>query len=153
MGPITVRVRGGDGYGEMCGGCRDGLRHPRYQYTCSPRLYLRQLNLNGCAYTFPRTNGDATPHPLGQLLTDGQPQPNAFGVASSPIETLENVGKVGRAYPGSLIFHADSTRSCPQPYIPTTARMLYSIAEKDQEDLLQPLGIGAPPRGTLAFDT
>ncbi len=72
----------------------------------APYVYLWQLNLNGCANPFLRPNGDATSHPLGQLSTDGQPQPKAFGVAFSPIETLENVGKVGRAYPRSSRRHA-----------------------------------------------
>ncbi len=119
----------------------------------APYGYLRQLNLNGCANTFSRTNGDAASHPLSQLSTDGQPEPEAFGVASSPIETLENVGKVDRAYPGSLIFHGDGARSCPKPYISTPAGMLYGVAKKDQEYLLQPLRIGAHARGTLALDT
>jgi hypothetical protein len=43
-------------------------------FTC---VYLWQLNLKGCANPFSRTDGDATSHSLGQISTDGQPQPKA----------------------------------------------------------------------------
>jgi len=62
------------------------------------------------------------------------------------------MGKVGRAYPRSFIFHDNSTGSCPELYISTPARMLYSVAEQDQEHLLKPLRIGVHI-STIALDT
>src|SRR4028119_309991 len=146
---------GGDGWYKYIRGRCSG--HPISSSTISSLftyvVYLRELNFNGCANPFSRTDGDATSHPLGQLSTDGQPQPKAFRVAFSPVETLENVGKVGRAYPDSLIFHNHSARSCAELYIPTPARMLYSVAEQDQKHLIEPLRIGVHARSTLTFDT
>jgi hypothetical protein len=72
--------------------------------------FLRQLDLDRCPYPFSRTNGDVASHPLGKLLTDGQPQTESLGAASAPVETLENVRKIGRSYPGTLIFHDNDAR-------------------------------------------
>src|SRR5919199_4809393 len=80
-------------------------------------VYLRQLKLNCCANPFSRTDRDAAPHPLDKFSTDGQPQTEAFGVALSAVEALEDMGKVVRAYPGSLIFHDNSAWAYAKPYI------------------------------------
>src|SRR5919199_1355881 len=99
-------------------------------------LYLRQLDLDCCANPFSRTDRDVSSHPLGELPADGQPQTKAFGAVFPAVEALENVGKFGRAYPGSLVFYDDGAPSYAKPYICPPARVLYSVAEQYQKYLL-----------------
>src|ERR687885_1700789 len=99
-------------------------------------LYLGQLDLDCCANPFSRTDGDVSSHPLGKLPADGQPQTKAFGAVFPAVEALENVGKFGRAYPGSLVFYDDGAPSYAKPYICPPARVLYSVAEQYQKYLL-----------------
>src|SRR3712207_4943818 len=54
---------------------------------------LRQLDFDRGPYTFPGVDRDAAPHSLGKVLTDGQPETEAFGAARAPVEALENVWK------------------------------------------------------------
>src|ERR671920_2042151 len=68
---------------------------------------LLQLDLDRGPYPFSGANRDATPHPLGKILTDGQPETEALGAACALVETLENVWKIDGAYPDSLVFHSD----------------------------------------------
>src|SRR5215212_8763833 len=66
---------------------------------------------------------------------------DAFRASLSPVEALENVRQVDRAYPHSFILHRDGAVPDPQPYIPTPAGMLYSVAKQNQEHLLEPLDV------------
>src|SRR5215217_4375483 len=90
---------------------------------------LRQLDLDRGPYSFSGANRDAAPHPLGKVLTDGQPETEALGAARAPVETLENVGKIDGAYPGSLVLHGNGTRSCTNCDVSTPVRVLDGVAE------------------------
>src|SRR5919107_2335198 len=100
------------------------------------QIRLLQLNLDRCADPFSGANGDTASHPLGELVADRKSQAEAFRASLSLVEALENVGKVDRAYPESFVFHRDSVTSHAQPYVPTPGRILYGVAEQDQEHLL-----------------
>src|SRR3712207_4679355 len=63
------------------------------------QVHLWQLNLYCCADPFSGTDGDAASHPLGQLSANREPQTEAFRASLSPVEALENVRQVDRAYP------------------------------------------------------
>src|SRR5829696_6254864 len=105
------------------------------------QVRLWQLNLYCSADPFSRTDGDAASHPFGQLFADRQPQAEAFRASLSPVEALENVRQVDRAYPHSFILDRGGAVPDPQPYISTPAGMLYSVAKQNQEHLLEPLDI------------
>src|SRR5919112_2417115 len=111
---------------------------------------LRQLDLDRGPYPFSGANRDAASHPLGKVLTDGEPEAEALGAACALVETLENVWKIDRAYPGSLVFHSNDARPCTNLDISAPVRVLYGIAEQDHKHLLEPFGIGSYPT-TLAF--
>jgi hypothetical protein len=89
---------------------------------------LRQLDLDRCPYPFSRTEGDAAPHPLGELLTDGQPQTEPLGAAPSLVKTLEDMREIGGAYPGSLVFHGNDAgpQTNPDGGSGSTFRELFS---------------------------
>ena len=70
-------------------------------------------------------DGDTASHPLGKFFANREPQAKTFRASLPPVKALENVGKVDRAYPHSLILHRDSAVPDVQPYIP--ALMLASI--------------------------
>src|SRR5918995_3051040 len=89
---------------------------------------LLQLDLDRGPYPFSGTNRDATPHPLGKVLTDGQPETEAFGVACALVETLENVWKIDGAYPGSLVLYGNRARPCTNLDVSAPVRVLYSVA-------------------------
>src|SRR5918992_3373138 len=44
---------------------------------------LPQLDLDRGPYPFSGANRDVAPHPLGEVLTDGQPETEALGAASA----------------------------------------------------------------------
>src|SRR5918995_510670 len=111
---------------------------------------LRQLDFDRGPYPFPGADRDAAPHPLGKVLTDGQPETEAFGAACAPVEALENVWKDDGAYPGSLVLHGNRARLCTNLDVSAPVRVLYGVAEQDHEHLLEPFGIGAYAT-TLAF--
>src|ERR671921_1289906 len=71
---------------------------------------LRQIDLDRGPYPFSGANRNAAPHPLGKVLTDGQPETEALRTARAPVETLENVRKIDGAYPGSLVLHSNGAR-------------------------------------------
>src|SRR5215210_1333107 len=114
-------------------------------------IRLRQLNLDCCADSFSRADGDVAPHTLSELFTNRKSQAEAFRASLSPVEALENVGKVDRAYPGSFVFHRNGATPHAQSYVPTPDGMLDSVAEQDQEHLLEPLGIRTYA-GAFTFD-
>src|ERR671920_727099 len=68
---------------------------------------LRELDLDRGPYPFSGANRDAAPHPLGKVLTDGEPEAEALGAGCALVETLENVWKIDGTYPDSLVFHSD----------------------------------------------
>src|SRR5215210_3684494 len=105
------------------------------------RLHLRQLDLDCCADPFLGANGDIASHPLGELFTYRKSQAEALRASLSPVEALENMGKVDRAYPGSFVFYRNGAISHAQSYFPTTDGILDGVAEQDQEHLLEPRGI------------
>src|ERR671920_906985 len=111
---------------------------------------LRQLDLDRGPYPFSGANRDAAPHPLGKVLTDGQPETEALGAACAPVETLENVWKIDGAYPGSLILHGNDARPCTNLDVSAPVRVLYGVAQHDHKHLLEPFGISAYAN-TLAF--
>src|SRR5215211_4574488 len=111
---------------------------------------LRQLDLDRGPYPFSGANRDAAPHPLGKVLTDGQPETEALGAACAPVETLENVWKIDGAYPGSLVLHGNRARPCTNFDVSAPVRVLYSVAEQNHKHLLEPFGISANAT-TLAF--
>src|SRR5215210_3023049 len=111
---------------------------------------LRQLDLDCGPYPFSGANRYAAPHPLGKVLTDGQPETEALGAACAPVETLENVWKIDGAYPGSLVLHSNAARPCTNLDISAPVRVLYGVAEQNHKHLLEPFGIGAYAT-TLAF--
>src|SRR5215210_2460121 len=111
---------------------------------------LRQLDLDRGPYPFSGANRNAAPHPLGKVLTDGQPETEALGTACTPVETLENVWKIDGAYPNSLVLHGNEARPCTNLDVSAPVGVLYGVAEQDHEHLLQPFGIGAHAT-TLAF--
>jgi hypothetical protein len=93
------------------------------------RLPLWELDLNSCADPFSRTDRDTASHTLDELSANGQPQTEAFGAALPSIKALEDVGKVIRAYPSSLIFYSNSASAYAKPYICTPTRVFYGVAE------------------------
>src|ERR671912_2595969 len=111
---------------------------------------LRQLDLDCGSYPFSGANRDAAPHPLGKVLTDGQPETEALGAACALVETLENVWKIDGAYPGSLIYHSNDARPCTNLDVSAPVGVLYGVAEQDHKHLLEPFGISAYAT-TLAF--
>src|ERR671912_2768831 len=104
---------------------------------------LRQLDLDRGPYPFSGANRDAAPHPLGKVLTDGQPETEALGAVCALVETLENVWKIDGAYPGSLVLYGNRARPCTNCDVSAPVRVLYSVAEQHHEHLLEPIGIGA----------
>src|SRR5215210_6460981 len=114
-------------------------------------IRLRQLNLDRRADSFSRVDGDVASHTLGELFTDRKSQAKAFRASLSPVEALENMGKVDRAYPGSFVFHRNGAIPHAQSYVPTPDGMLDSVAEQGQEHLLEPLGIRTYA-GAFTFD-
>src|SRR5215213_5675923 len=111
---------------------------------------LRQLDFDGGPYSFSGANRDAAPHPLGKVLTDGQPETEALGAACAPVETLENVRKIDGAYPNSLVFHSNDARFCTNLDVSAPVGVLYGVAEHDHKHLLEPFGISTHAT-TLAF--
>src|SRR5215212_3349154 len=111
---------------------------------------LRQLDLDRGSYPFSGANRDAASHPLGKILTDGQPETEALGAARAPVEALENVWKIDGAYPGSLVLHGNGTRLRAKLNVSAPVGVLYGVAEQDHKHLLEPFGIGAHAT-TLAF--
>src|SRR5215217_768460 len=111
---------------------------------------LRQLDLDHGSYPFSGANRDATPHPLGKVLTDGQPETETLGAARAPVEALENVWKIDGAYPGPLVFHSNDARPCTNLDVSAPVGVLYGVADQDHKHLLEPFGIGANAT-TLAF--
>src|SRR5215212_7131502 len=111
---------------------------------------LRQLDLDRGPCPFSGANCDAAPHPLRKVLTDGQPETKALGAACAPVETLENVWKIDRAYPGSLVLHSNDARPCTNYDVSASVRVLYGVAKQNHEHLLEPFGIDAHAT-TLAF--
>src|SRR5215203_1856865 len=95
------------------------------------QVRLWQLNLYCSADPFPRTDGDAASHPLGELFADREPQAEAFRASLSPVEALENVRKVYRAHPRSFIFHSNGATLYAHSYVPTPAGVLDRVAEQD----------------------
>src|SRR5215203_79497 len=104
---------------------------------------LRQLDFDGGPYSFSGANRDAAPHPLGKILTDGQPETEALGAACAPVEALENVWKIDGAYPGSLVLYGNRARPCTNFDVSAPVRMLYGVAEQNHKHLLEPFGISA----------
>src|ERR671916_981860 len=104
---------------------------------------LLQLDLDRGPYPFSGANRDATPHPLGKVLTDGQPETEALGAACALVETLENVWKIDGAYPGPLVFHRYDARPCTNLDVFAPVGVLYGVAEQDHKHLLEPFGISA----------
>src|SRR5918995_1437130 len=104
---------------------------------------LRQLDLDRGPYPFSGANRDAPPHPLGKVLTDGQPETEALRAACALVETLEDVWKIDGAYPGSLVFYGNRARPCTNLDVSTPVRVLYGVAEQDHKHLLEPFGISA----------
>src|SRR5215211_8074811 len=111
---------------------------------------LRQLDLDRGPYPFSGANCDAAPHALRKVLTDGQPETEALGAVCAPVETLENVWKIDRAYPGSLVLHGNRARPCTNFDVSAPVRVLNGVAEQNHKHLLEPFGIGAHAT-TLAF--
>src|SRR5919107_1348976 len=111
---------------------------------------LRKFDLDHGPYPFSGANRDAASHPLGKVLTDGQPETEALGAACALVETLENVWKIDGAYPDSLVFHSDDARLRTNLDVSTPVRVLYGIAQHDHKHLLEPFGISAYAN-TLAF--
>src|SRR5215212_7889362 len=104
---------------------------------------LRQLDLDRGPDPFSGANCDAASHPLGKVLTDGQPETEALGAACALVETLENVWKIDGAYPGSLVLHSNDAGLCTNLDVSSPVRVLYGIAEQDHKHLLEPFGISA----------
>src|SRR5918994_2545837 len=104
---------------------------------------LRQLDLDCGPYPFSGANRDTAPHPLGKVLTDGQPETEALEAACAPVETLENMWKIDGAYPGSLVLHSNRARPCTNLDVSAPVRVLYGVAEQDHKHLLEPFGISA----------
>src|SRR5215210_725969 len=98
---------------------------------------LRQLDLDGGPYPFSGANRDTAPHPLGKVLTDGQPETEALGTARAPVETLENVWKIDGAYPNSLVLHGNDARPCTNLDVSASVGVLDSVADHDHEHLLE----------------
>src|ERR671920_1078777 len=73
---------------------------------------LRELDLDRGPYPFSGANRDAAPHPLGKVLTDGQSETEALGVACASVESLENVWKDDGANSGSFVLHSNGTEPC-----------------------------------------
>src|SRR5215218_6978550 len=75
------------------------------------RTTLRQLDLNYGTHALFGLQRNAPAHPLYQVLADGQPQPEALactlfsGGFSPPVETFEDVGQVGIAYPRPFVLN------------------------------------------------
>src|SRR5215210_5557080 len=111
---------------------------------------LRQLDLDRGPYPFSGANRDAASHPLGKVLTDGQPETEALGAACALVETLENVWKIDEVYPGSLVFHRNDASLYKNLDVSAAGGVLYGVAEHDHKHLLKPFGIGAHAT-TLAF--
>src|SRR5918993_429237 len=59
---------------------------------------FRQLDLDRGPDPFSGANRDAAPHPLGKVLTDGQPETETLGATRAPVETFENMWKIDGAY-------------------------------------------------------
>src|SRR5215213_9619637 len=113
---------------------------------------LRQFDFDRGPYPFSGANRNAAPHPLGKVLTDGQPETEALGAACAPVETLENVWKIDGAYPGSLVLHSNGTRSCANCDVSAPVRVLNGVAEQNHKHLLEPFGIGAHATRSLPRD-
>src|SRR5918995_3782768 len=111
---------------------------------------LRQPDLDRGTYSFSGANRDAASHPLGKVLTDGQPETEALGAACALVETLENVWKIDGAYPGSFVFHSNDAGPCTNLDVFAPVGVLYGVAEQDHKHLLEPFGISAYAT-TLAF--
>src|SRR5215208_5967939 len=111
---------------------------------------LRQPDLDRSPYSFSGANRDAASHPLGKVLTDGQPETEALGAARALVETLENVWKIDGAYPGSLVFHTNDAGSCTNLDVSAPVGVLYGVAEQDHKHLLEPFGISGNAT-TLTF--
>src|SRR5919107_4973642 len=111
---------------------------------------LRQLDLDRGPYPFSGANRDTAPHPLGKVLTDGQPETEALRTVRAPVETLENVRKIDGAYPGYLVLHSNGARLRTNLDVSAPVGVLYGVAEQNHEHLLEPFGIGANAT-TLAF--
>src|SRR5215203_1185314 len=111
---------------------------------------LRQLDLDRGPYPFSGANRNAAPHPLGKVLTDGQPETEALGAACALVETLKNVWKIDGAYPNSLVFHSNDARLRTNLDVSAPVGVLDGVAKHDHKHLLEPFGIGAHAT-TLAF--
>src|SRR5215218_1778246 len=111
---------------------------------------LRQPDFDRGPYSFSGANRDAASHPLGKILTDGQPETEALGAARAPVEALENVWKIDGAYPGSLVLHGNDARPCSNLDVSAPVRVLYGVAEQNHKHLLEPFGIRANAT-TLTF--
>src|SRR5919107_372103 len=111
---------------------------------------LRQLDLDRGPYPFSGANCDAAPHPLGKVLTDGQPETEAHGAVCALVETLENVWKIDGAYPCSLVLYGNRARPGTNLDVSAPVRVLYRVAEHDHKHLLEPFGVGAHAT-SLAF--
>src|SRR5215212_176245 len=93
---------------------------------------------------------DLSPHPLDQLLADGQTQPEAFRVAPA-VEALEQIWYVLLAYPGALVFDGDAGPFGPQPDASAFLRVPEGVAHEHEQRLLEPLFVG-PHASPLALD-
>src|SRR5215218_8042179 len=102
---------------------------------------LRQLDLDRGPYPFPGADRDAATHPLGKVLTDGQPETEALGAACASVETLENVWKDDGANPGSFVLHSNGTEPYTNCNVSTSVGVLYGVAEQHHKHLLEPFGI------------
>src|ERR687889_310766 len=104
---------------------------------------LRKFDLDHGPYPFSGANRDAASHPLGKVLTDGQPETEALGAACALVETLENVWKIDGAYPGSLVLHSNGTRPCANCDVSAPVGVLNGVAEQNHKHFLEPFGISA----------
>src|SRR5919112_4181952 len=102
---------------------------------------LRQLYLDDGPLPLLGPQLDLSPHPLDQLLADGQAQPEAPRIATV-VEALEEVGYVLLAYARTFVLHEDAGTCGPQPDAPALLRVLERVAHQHEQRLLEPLFVG-----------